>query len=67
MGSSDDEGRLVTWRDLLAEIRSVKQENRILLLSAIIVLKFDVPDPVTVTAIVGVTLKAMWSAWFGRL
>lgn len=65
-----DEGsgdlRHVTQRELGLQLRAFRNEVRLLLIGAVVVIRFDVPKEVTVPALAVVVFKAAWSFVAGR-
>lgn len=63
MTEERDEGdRHVTRRELALELRSFRNEMRILIVGAIVVLRFDVPAEVTAAALLAFVVKLGWTA-----
>lgn len=61
VNESHEDG-IVTRRELKSELKSFRNEVRILLLTTLVVLKFNVPDEATVTAVGLIGLKMLYSA-----
>lgn len=60
--AADPEDRHITAREFKTELKSFRNETRVLIVGLLVVLRFDVPKEVTAAAIVGVLAKAAWTA-----
>lgn len=61
------EEKHVTRRELGQELRAFRNEVRLLLIGAVVVIRFDVPKELTVAAVGVVVIKAVWSFVAGRV
>ena len=68
MERPDPEERHITAREFRSELKSFRNETRVLIVGLLVVLRFDVPKEITAAAIAGVLAKAVWTAVsLGRL
>lgn len=58
----DPEERHITSREFKSELKSFRNETRVLIVGLLVVLRFDVPKEITAAAIVGILAKAAWTA-----
>lgn len=61
---SEDEH--VTRRELATELRSFRNEMRLLIAMAVLVINFDVPREFTAAVIFTLLVKAVWTTTIGR-
>lgn len=60
---SDDPGeRHITAREFRTELKSFRNETRVLIVGLLVVLRFDVPKEITAAAVALVIAKAAWTA-----
>jgi hypothetical protein len=57
----------VTRQEMMSELKSLRNEMRLLLVVTVATLKFNVPDAITATAITAVFIKACWSVFAARI
>lgn len=62
MSPPDPEERHITAREFKTELKSFRNETRVLIVGLLVVLRFDVPKEITAAAILGVLAKAVWTA-----
>lgn len=58
----DPEERHITFREFKTELKSFRNETRVLIVGLLVVLRFDVPKEITAAAIAGILAKALWTA-----
>ena len=58
----DPEERHITFREFKTELKSFRNETRVLIVGLLVVLRFDVPKEITAAAILAVLGKAAWTA-----
>jgi len=57
----DPNDQHVTRRELKLELKSFRNEVRVLLVAGILVIRFDIPQEITAAALGAVGLKALWA------
>lgn len=62
-GNDDPENRVITAREFRSELKSFRNETRVLIVGVLVVIRFDVPKEITAAAVLAVLGKAAWTAF----